>query len=230
MRLFFLPFGGGAGIAYRPLTDLLKNRVQTTALDLPGHGSRFSEPLLTSLDDMTDDLFSKVIGHLDEKYAFFGHSLGGYLSCLLTQKLRDAGHPLPEALFISSTTALSVKARIRGYHILSRPGLLAKIREMGGTPPGFFREPDLQEMFLPVFRADFQAVSQYEHAPVKKLDIPILHFCGTDEKLSEESLSPWQLETNKDVRFYSFPGGHFYLFEHAEKLTGVIADFLNKCK
>jgi len=99
MQLFCFPFAGGSYYSYYPLKRFLNPRINLIPLDLPGHGRRMQEPLLSDLNDMCNDVYKQIDGELDNPYAFLGHSMGALIGYLLTQKITRMGFPGPSHLF-----------------------------------------------------------------------------------------------------------------------------------
>src|SRR5580692_11099354 len=101
VTLFGVPYAGGNSWAYRPLEAHLPAAIQLEGLELPGRGRRTGERLCSSLDELADDLFAHLPRAGVGRYAFFGHSMGALLAFLVTLRIREAGLPPPDALFLS---------------------------------------------------------------------------------------------------------------------------------
>ena len=76
VRLFCLPYVGGAAWIYEPWRGLLGDDVDICAVELPGHGARMREPCIARLEPLVDALASAIMEELDVPYALFGHSMG----------------------------------------------------------------------------------------------------------------------------------------------------------
>ena len=95
MKLFGIPFSGGNAYSYQALKNQLSANIRFIGLELPGHGTRVAEPLLYTIEEMTDDLLQQIDLNQEDDYAFFGHSLGALLAFLMCRKISNAGKPLP---------------------------------------------------------------------------------------------------------------------------------------
>ncbi|MCJ7594372.1 MAG: alpha/beta fold hydrolase, partial [Desulfobacterales bacterium] len=172
ISLIMLPYAGASFYAYRDFQKYLPYPVEPRAVDLPGHGKRMREALLTDIRDMARDLFSQIQDELDGPYAIYGHSMGATLGYLLARLIVDqktCRHPLH--LFFSGRSGPALEEK-KPRHTLPRDEFIAAVRDYGGMPPELLEHEGLLDFFLPILRADFQAAETYAHEPCAPLDIP----------------------------------------------------------
>jgi surfactin synthase thioesterase subunit len=81
-------------------------------------------------------------------------------------------------------------------------------------------------LFVPMMKADFAALAEYEHAPSERFDIPITVMIGKDEEISREDVLAWQDLTRRVITVKEFSGGHFFIFDHAEEIGRLISQTL----
>ncbi len=79
-NLFCFPFVGGSYYSYNAFDKHMAGHVNLVKVDLPGHGKRIGEPLLTDIDDMVFDLFRQIEDNFDAPNAFHERSLGALYS------------------------------------------------------------------------------------------------------------------------------------------------------
>jgi surfactin synthase thioesterase subunit len=221
MNLFCVPFAGGSSYSYKGLQDLDLPSLTITTLELPGRGKRFLEPLLTDTHHLVDDLFGQVKEELEEPYYFYGHSLGGLLAYLLTHRVVEKAFSPPLCLFISGCEAPSVIPRDT-RHLLPSLQFRRVLRDFGGSPPGVLENEELMDIFEPILRADFQAFETYRHVKREKLALPIVAMKGDQQDTLCENVEKWRHETEKECVLHQFPGGHFFINEHWEKIADII--------
>lgn len=77
-------------------------------------------------------------------------------------------------------------------------------------------------IFLPIIRNDFEVSEAYEHQQGIKLNVPITVFIGNEDTVSYSEAAAWQDETNKKVNVLTYPGGHFFIFDHAAEICNDI--------
>lgn len=222
MRLFFLPFAGGSKYAYWNFGKHAPASLQCCPVEIPGRGTRVREPLLTDINKVVEDIYRQLKSQLQEPYALYGHSMGAILCYLLTHKLRNAGDPLPEHLFLTGCEAPAVPVE-RGYYKLPLDAFKNKLREMGGCPEDVLNSEELFGFYEPIIRADFKVVESFTHLPVEPLAIPVTVMIGTEERIAFEDAAKWQDETLSPVEVHHFPGNHFFIFNHEKEIMEIIS-------
>ena len=105
VRLFCLPYVGGAASVYEPWRGAFGDDVEVCPVELPGHQTRLREPAFTHVDALVDALASALVDELDVPYALFGHSLGSLVAFELARELRRRGVGEPRALLVSGGPA-----------------------------------------------------------------------------------------------------------------------------
>ncbi|MGE5458202.1 MAG: thioesterase II family protein [Methanococcaceae archaeon] len=224
IKLFCIPFSGGNAYSYSGFKKFLPGNIELYGLELPGRGKRITEPLLYSIDSMTEYLFRQVENELNGCYAIFGHSLGALLGISLCRYISDKGATLPRMLFSSGQTAPSL-LRQDNKHTLPDDQFINMLREMEGTPEELLTDKGFLQFFLPVIRADFQSLADYTYTPkATPFDVPITVMLGSEEKIKDEDAAVWQLETDSTVSIHRFKGGHFYIFNQPDAICNLIAE------
>lgn len=226
VRLFCFPFAGGNEYCYKGLEPLLGD-FDVETLALPGRGRLLAEPLLTDLEALAAKLASGMRIDSQRPYAFFGHSMGASLAYLTARNLLAATGVAPLALFLSARRGPSV-AEERQRHRLSDSLFLEELRLLGGCPAEVLEDSDLMEFFLPILRADFQALETYRHQTAPPLQIPITVFAGSEDEVPETHLQAWQLETALPVDIRYYPGGHFYIYDNWPDIGDRMRDTLRR--
>ena len=222
--LFCLPFAGSSAYSYRALQSYTDDSLRITAIDLPGRGRRFCEPLLSNLNAMADDAFNQIRQRLDGgAYALYGHSMGAWIAYLLVKRILRDGYPLPRHLFVSGRPSPSVPGKEKDWHRLPRTDFLKILKRFGGTPSEVIGNQELMELFEPVLRADFQALADYTYEKSEPLDVPMTVLWGRDENVTRAEALGWQEQTTKDFALLEFSGGHFFIFQHAAEIVGIFS-------
>lgn len=226
--LFALPFAGGNSFSYRPLEAHLSDSIKLTSLELPGHGKRMRQPLLSDMQWLVKDILTQLQTYyvLNQPYAFFGHSMGAVLALLVTRHLQTAQKPLPKHLFISGYRPPSLPSHLPLRYNLPKVEFQKMLRALGGSPSAVLENEDLMEMLEPILRQDFQAIETYVYQPHPPLNVPMTVCYGTNDKNTKVDMSLWQQETQQPVNFKVFEGGHFFIFDHLPVLGKLITDTL----
>jgi surfactin synthase thioesterase subunit len=190
-----------------------------------------AEPLLTNIFDLVDDVFYLIKDDLAEPYAIYGHSLGTILGYLLSCKIVRENLPLPLHLFVSGRQGPPIEGEERGWHLLPDAEFIQRVLAYGGIPREVAAEKELMDLFVPIMRADFQALSAYSyHQPEEPLSIPITVMIGSEEDITYEEALTWQAVTTHPVSIEQFPGNHFFIFDHLQKIGQLISETLEKIR
>jgi surfactin synthase thioesterase subunit len=221
MKLFCIPFSGGNAYSYMALKKQLPDCIRCLNLELPGHGTRIAEPLVYSIEEMTDYLLRQIEADLDDEYALFGHSLGALLAFMLCRKLTETGKPLPNMLFVSGQTAPSV-LKPDNRVLLSDDKFIEVLREMEGTPAELLSERSFLDFFLPIIKADFIAIANFRYQKKYPLQVPLVVLLGKQENIKTVDVFRWKEETIKETEFYWFEGGHFFIYENVKEICRLI--------
>lgn len=193
-----------------------------SGVELPGRGRRAGEALCYSLEELADDAFAQLRENLGKgRYALFGHSMGAALAYLCLLRIRRAGLPLPEALFLSGKAAPDV-VQDKGRHRLPRPEFLEMLRAMGGCPPEILQHQELIDYFEPILRADFQAIETWRHLPEEPLQLPLVVMVGRDDEVTRNKAAAWSQVTCGEFRMHEFDGDHFFIQRHWERIAALI--------
>lgn len=212
LRLFCLPYSGAAASIYYAWADVLPAYIEVCPVQLPGHGTRLAEPLATRCLPAVAALTDGLAPCLDRPFALFGHSMGALLGFELARHLRATGLPLPLHLFVSGHGAPHLPDQNPPLHTLSEPELIAKLREMNGTPEEVLQHAELRNLLLPILRADFAVCETYAYSAEPPLSCPISVYSGLgDEYVNRGELEGWREHTSAAFMLRLFPGDHFYL-------------------
>jgi surfactin synthase thioesterase subunit len=223
--LYCLPFAGGGSYSYRSFKQYLPDFITMIPIELPGRGKRSKEPLLTDLEQLADDVFYQLQRDgIKQPYAIFGHSMGACLGYLVTQRICQAGLPLPSHLFVSGHQGPSLKRKETVRYDLPKTKFIAMLKDLEGSPKEVLEHPELIEFFEPVIRADFKAVEQWIYQPVAPVDVPITIFWGTEDKeVDYARVLAWQQVSLQPLVIKQFSGGHFFIFEHVQQICPLLS-------
>lgn len=220
LRLFCLPFAGGGAIAYRDWRNSLPRTVSLDVVALPGRENRLAEPP----EFQVADIASALVERIDRPYAVYGHSMGGRLAFEVVRELRRRNAPPPLRLYVGACRPPHVPEESAAAADLSDDDLIARVASFGGTPAEVFADPDLRALLLPIVRADFTWLRDYEYVPEPALDSPVVAFAGLDDAtMPPESMTGWARHTRAGFRLHTVRGGHFFLSESPAPLTALIA-------
>jgi medium-chain acyl-[acyl-carrier-protein] hydrolase len=209
VALVCLPFAGGAATAYRDWERRVPPGIEPLPVELPGRGTRFSEPAFRDLPSLVEALGEAVLEALPppRKIALFGHSMGAAVAVESARWLVREGCS-PVAVVVSGRAPQRPTPPL---HRASDADLVAALRAFGGTPEAVLASGELLRLMLPVLRADFEVVATHNLSPDPPLDVPLLALGGADDPaMTPEDGSRWRAFTARAFAERTFPGGHFY--------------------
>ncbi len=230
LRLFCFAYAGGNANIFRSWADQLDEQIELIAIQLPGRGARFNEPLLDSMESILEQLRLVFKDQYHRPYAFFGHSMGASiafeLSRIIQQRAKtDSDVLLPSRLIVSGRKGPSfVEEQEREpIHNLPKEEFINRLKNLNGTPQELLEHEDLMALMEPILRSDFKVIETWQHQEGELLKIPMSVYSGDeDEYLCPESLKAWQKETDQKCEFVSFSGDHFYLQSQEQNLVNQI--------
>jgi pyochelin biosynthetic protein PchC len=130
----------------------------------------------------------------------------------------------PEALFLSGRAGPG-STRPRGLADADDEELIQDLTAMSDRNVQALAHKELRELVLSVIRADYRLIERYETAiRTPTLAIPLVAYFGDqDDTVDADSVNTWNAVTRTSFFARSFPGGHFYLEDHA---TQLVADLV----
>jgi external thioesterase TEII len=211
------PFAGGYSAAFRPLNDSLKDRFEVLAAEPPGHGSNRS-PLVDDLDRLVNMYEAALLPQLHKPFILFGHSMGGIVAFRLAQLLESKGL-FPEAVIVSAVQPPDIKRPVCSH--LEDDAFVDYVIGMDGIPPELARNREMLEFFLPPFRSDFKAMETFRPSDTTPLRSEMHIFNGNEDESCMRDADGWA-RWGERVTFHRFPGGHMYLLNETEQVSGTI--------
>jgi medium-chain acyl-[acyl-carrier-protein] hydrolase len=229
IKLFCFPYAGGSAVIFNQWKRYLQPGIELVAIEYAGRGKRIDEALYKDLPDAIEDLFQLIKPQLGRSpYALFGHSLGGLVVYELAQKIRAHRLPAPMHIFFSGKRAPHIEKKDeKKYHLMDDDEFRKELIGLGGTPPDFFENHELVNVFLPILRNDFKLTEMDTcHGEIHPLDNSISVFLGRDEELTPEPYEEWKKHTKGICNIHYFDGNHFFLHKQAAQVAGLISQTL----
>ncbi|MUL37888.1 thioesterase II family protein [Gloeocapsopsis dulcis] len=229
LRLFCFPYAGGNSLIFRPWLKSLPTTVEVCPVELPGRGIQMKLAPISRLELLIKSLASTLLPHLNQPFAFFGHSMGALISFELTRLLRREYNISPVHLFISGRRAPQIPDPKPPIHALPEPEFIEELRRLNGTPQAVLENTELMQLLIPTLRADFAVLETYAYTPEPTLNVPITTFGGLqDSEVNFDELQAWQAQTHSTFSQQMFPGNHFFLHSAQSLLLQSLSQQLNR--
>ncbi|MFF0226389.1 thioesterase II family protein [Streptomyces sp. NPDC004629] len=227
VRLYCLPGAGGDATMFRPWADHLPPSVELRAIRLPGRHGRHPEPPFTDCAMAADTLAAALGPELRPPYVLFGHSMGALIAHQLLLALERRGLP-PPALYASASWLVEgIPAERLPDPAASDDRFVDMLRQLGGVPPEVLSDPEVLAFTLPVLRADFRLCRTYTHRVGRPLDVPVRAMGGVADTVTPVArMAGWRRHTKRFLGVRRFPGDHFFVRDHAERVVGALVDDL----
>ena len=224
MKLLCFPYAGGDSRAYTAWKPYLSDKIDLHTIELPGRGARYQEPLATTIDQMILNSLTSIMKVINSgSYMVFGHSMGSTLVYALVLQIINHDWPQPSHVIFSG--GIPPYANIVEPPISHTPDkeFIEHILSLDGTPREVFDNKDLRNLFLPILRADYLALEDYNppHPPIP-FPCNISVFYGRDDATTAEGIHLWDKIAGRDINYKEFDGGHFFINKSASKVAEEI--------
>lgn len=230
IRLFLFPYAGGGPAVFNKWASEFPDKIEIWIAHYPGRGSRHQETPIKEIKILTERFFQAIGALLNKPFAFFGHSLGGLIAFELTRQLRQDNCPSPKMLFVSACGAPHLSDPNPPIQTQPDPEFIKALRELNDIPSELLDQPEIMEIFLPILRADFEAVENYHYdSTMSPLHMPVVALAGLyDPRVSRERVEAWALHTDAGFKPHYFSGDHFFINTCREAVIASITAELIK--
>lgn len=228
LRLFLIHFAGGSASMYSDWHGLLPTDVADQCVQLPGRQERRTEDAFTEIEPLVDAMLAALSAELDHRpYALFGHCLGAMLAYRLAIAAERNGLARPVLVGASGWAPAGFAMLAPENMRLPTAGFANWVRDVGLLPPEVFQDPQVLDLALPVLRADLSVYASYQDDGARSAS-PIVTYSGaSDALMGPGAMASWSDRSGSYLGNCSFPGGHFFIREHAIAIT---ADLIQRVR
>lgn len=213
-KIFLLPCAGASSFMYYSWKEkLLEYFNEVHFIELAGRGARSKELFYESLDEAALDVAEYVIDNVsNDEYGIFGHSMGALILFEAYYKIIENRCKQPTHLFFSGLNAPNDSTQDKEVYKYDNEAFIQFVSQLGGLPEQF-KSKWVQAKFLPILRADFKIICEYNYAfKPDKINTNISVLCGNrDASINYLTIDKWHDFTNNDCTIKIFSGNHFYL-------------------
>lgn len=227
LRLFCFPYAGGNVTTFRDWSAELLPDIELWAVQLPGRGSRFREPLFKAMPSLVQAL--AAIFPLDTPYSLLGCSLGAALAFELAGELERRYGSRPEHFFALACIAPHLRPEHPPLYTLPNEQMLAQLRQFNGIPQEILAHQEMLNLLLPILRADLTIYESYQYQPNFRLSCNLTAIGGlSDPLVSPQALAAWQAHTHQTFHHHLLPGDHFFIHPSRPALLTLINQSLSQ--
>lgn len=223
-NLILIPYAGGMASVYNRWKGFLDKHIGFFPVELAGRGRRFKDAFYNTLEEAVEDVYCSIKDKLDLPYAIFGHSMGGAIAYELYNRIKYENNRLPFHMFVSGRRPPHIRSDEKQLHLLTDDEFEEEIMKIGGTPKEIFDDNELSKIFIPILKADYKIIENYEYKPNEcKLGCGITAFTGKfDNDVMLHDIVEWNIYTDCEFNLYVYNGGHFFINDNIAEITGVI--------
>jgi surfactin synthase thioesterase subunit len=220
-RLVCLPHAGGSAPFFLPVSAALSPVVDVVAMQYPGRQDRRVEQPISDMMALADRIYDILRRQPPLPLTFFGHSMGAIAAFEVISRLESDGQGAVR-LFASGRRAPSTH-RDDKVHLRDDAGILDELRKLSGTASSLLGDDEMMRAALPALRADYQAIETYRCTADVTVACPITVLTGdSDPKTSLDEAKAWAQHTTGAFDIHVYPGGHFFLTDHAEQILKLL--------
>ncbi|MCH8566691.1 MAG: hypothetical protein LAT67_00450 [Balneolales bacterium] len=235
MQVFLFPFAGANLNSYRTITGYFPKNWEIYALELPGRGARYHEPLLRNMGEAVLDITAQFRRKrkYSEPWLVLAHSMGCTLFFEMMKKQYEFGiTDLPERAVLSGRAAPGTAHHPVIRHRLTDEHLFDNLYALGGLADDVFHSPELRALAAPVLKADFEMVEVFDEEefgtkPYLKnpyrMAFPVHILNGSSDSIKGHQITEWEKFCGKEITFTELEGNHFFMFRHAQIISDTLA-------
>lgn len=225
INLFCIPYAGAGSYFFLKWQSYFDNNIKICPINIPGRECRISEPLVSNVRELSEQIYYGIKDELSKPFAIFGHSMGGLIAFELTKTILKYENKNPLVLFISAST-LEFPHNSNYIYELNDDEFAEHLVKIGGTDFELVNKKEFRECFFPILRNDYKMVETYQKDN-QKINCKISAFASkSDNEINHmQTLEFSKYTDNFEITFFN--GSHFFIHEHEKDLCNKINDVLN---
>lgn len=229
VKIYCLPYAGGSANSifakYKKYT--WNNKIEIIPFELAGKGMRFEEKFNTSISDIVKEVSNYIMNDShDEKYAIWGHSMGGLIVYEVVYYLDKLGYKLPEIMIISGSRPPFIKSPKITTYKMGDEHFIEYLISSNGIEEELGKDELFKEVYLPIIKNDFRLLDLFDYEKKEKINQNTL-VMYSDEDNSDNTIFQWK-EVVSEVEFKQMPGNHFFINDYYEQVANYINSKLNQ--
>lgn len=228
MQLFCFPFAGGTAAFFDQLEKTCAGQIDFVKLEYPGHGLRRKEKLCETYEELEEDLYGQLKkNYSGGDYALLGYSMGSIMVLEVLRYLSEKEElSYPRYVFLAAHKP-QIMVSLDGYSPEEQDEYVKKRTILfGGIPRQLVDNSSFWRMYLPLYKADYQMISQYDFDDLTYVtDVPAVVFYSEQDTPRAE-MELWKKYFIGNCEFVEYPGTHFFINEHYREMAALIMERL----
>lgn len=212
LNMLLYPYAGAGASMFVPWKKALSAAADFLPVQYPFRETRRSEPHPESAAALGKAIAAENPDIFSERYAIFGHCAGAAIAYeTVCEANRLYG---TDPVFFAASGAEPPEYKLRSMERMfqaAESDFLDYLIQNGFIAEQAAENTAFLEYYLPLIRADFQMMAQYQPSEQHVMHCPIYLFTGKDDMVIEQKhLAGWQVYTDQSVQQIWFEGGHYY--------------------
>lgn len=229
IKVFCFPYAGASASLYFPWKALIPEQIELMPMELAGRGERLDEPHYCNFNQAVEDMYRRILPHINTPYILFGHCMGAVLCYELVVKIQYHQNPLPEHIIFSGQTPPQYRNGFAKLYKLNDEDLIQSIRAFGADPEGKLYEKDVADFFLTILKADCKIFDEYISSGKLKIPCDITILYGKNDPLNNMTdMVKWKEYASKNIDMIPFTGNHFFINRESQKIIAIIHSIVRK--
>lgn len=225
MQLFCFTHAGGTASFFNVIEK--KTNYELVKLEYAGHGTRYDEPLQSSIAEISDDMYIRLFNlYNGGDYALFGYSMGVIVLVEVLRRLIEGGNTLPKRVFLAAHGPQKKKELI-AYKCHDTDDYIKQTTiHFGGIPQILVNNKSFWRLYLPLYKNDYAAIDKYDFENINlNTSVPATIFYSQRDTSLGELLS-WKHYFIGECLYYKFEGSHFFINDHYEEIAKIVNNSL----
>ncbi len=220
-RIFAFSYAMGSASAYNDLKQKFEGtQIQICPVEYPGHGRRFLEEVLYSIQEIAQDMYAQISASLDGDYCLLGYSMGGTVCYELYQLIKQSGRKLPRHIFLLAADHPGEAPDYTDCENMPVQRVKDIFVEIGGTPDEILQSDEYIELLQPIAKGDLLASEKYVPTRSAVIECGVTLIRGTGEDNSR-CRRGWDEFLASPCDYHELEGSHFFMFNSKEGLDAV---------
>ena len=209
-NLFCFPYTGGSASYFAPWVNELPENVGLAPILYPMRETRFTEPLMGSIEGMAEALVEDSIELFRRPFAFYGHCSGAVIA-YETAVILKKKYGLAPLLFTAASAPSPRKTPVNPAVMEMSDSELAEYAvKLGMLERDLASNEEFMAYYFPIFKADFLMIFSYDTKKTEKLDCPVIAITGKEDAFADkEGIKDWSSYTD-DIEVIEAEGEHFF--------------------
>lgn len=225
IKVFVLPHLGASAINYISFKKYQNEIVELFPIEYTGRGRREKEPYYKNFEDAVEDIKKQIELNIDNGQGFciFGHSMGALLALEVAKRFEQEENQYLQKIFLSGCSSPDNNGSKSSVRFRDDQEFIGWLYKLGGLPKEMAQYPELLKAYIGIIRQDIVIYDEYRSKDIEtKVHKQLVILYAIEDPLCQKHIKTWIHYTDKNVKTYTFTGGHFYIFDSVKEIVQIM--------